>query len=446
MSGVFHQVPSDAALKQTPSRMNIDQRRSAAAHGDPEWCLRGMSEQTKRSPLLHAAEGMGRGFVLAYAGKLGMGLLFALLGRKKKLADVLREVAGKDTVRFAAFFGLWNGLLRGANSALARVRPDDQYNALAAGAVAGLALLVDDVDRRRLVALYVFVRAMSVAVKGLSRERVLPYWEHAESALFGLVNGPIMYSFLLEPDIMDQGYYKWILNMGSVTHDGLGVTLRDRRTHLARTGELLPFVACQPHYHTGSCVGHCTSDWVLGLGRAAKIYLPVHLIPVVLFRYKKLMSDPAQQLLDTGRNVMLSCMFLTTYVFAVKFSQCMMRNVTMQDSVPQAFMGGFLTGLACLFERPSRVSELMLYCVPKSVEVCWNWLVKHHGLTPVPFYELPLFMLGSGILVAARREDIKSTYFNVLLFAIGADSSAKKSREVARQVRTVARDEEPEEE
>jgi len=422
LSGVFHREPSDQALLlKQPSRMNIKERRDAAAHGEPEWCLRGMA--ATKDPVRHALEGGLRGFALGYAGKVGVGLLFAVLGRKKKLVDVVKEAAGTDALRFAAFFGTWNFLLRATNSALAKLRPDSQYNALAAGAVAGLALVIDDVERRRMVAMYAFVRAMSVLVKGLSREGVIPYWEHAESAMFGLVNGPIIYAFLLETDLLDPGYYRWILNMGAVTHDGLGVTLRHRREHFAATGELLPFRTCQPHYHDGSCVGHCTSDWVLGLGRAAKIYAPVHIIPVLLFRYKKLMSHPMQQLLDTSRNVLLSCMFLSSYVFAVKFSQCMMRNFTQQDTVPQALLGGFLTGFACLFERPSRVSELMLYCVPKSLEVCWNYLAKHAGAKPVPLYELALFVIGSSLLVAARREDIKSTYFNVLVFAVGGDSA-----------------------
>jgi len=286
------------------------------------------------------------------------------------------------------------------------------------------------------------VRGMSVLVKGLSREKVIPYWEHAESALFGLVNGPIIYAFLLETDLLDQGYYRWILNMGQVTHDGLHLTLRARRDHLEKTGELLPFVPCQPHYHSGSCVGHCTTDWVLGLGRAAKIYAPVHIIPLLLFRYKKLLSNPMQQVVDTGRNVLLSSMFLSSYVFAVKFSQCMMRNTTMQDTAPQAILGGFFTGFACLFERPSRVSELMLYCVPKSLEVCWNWLVKHYGAKTVPFYEIPLFVLGSAILVAARREDIKGTYFNILVFAVGGRAGQTSQKTVKQQVRRIDEEEE----
>lgn len=140
-----------------------------------------------------------------------------------------------------------------------------------------------------MISIFITVRAAHIVGKALSREQYLPYWEHAESALFGLVNnrtallllvftylfshraaqvnGPIMYAFLFETDIMDPGYYRWILNMGAITHEGLDITLRERRAEYFKTGVLLPFVTCQPHYHNGSCLGYCTFDWFLGLGR-----------------------------------------------------------------------------------------------------------------------------------------------------------------------------------
>jgi len=346
-------------------------------------------------------------------------MLFGFLGRRKKPVDVVKEAFSADTFRFATFFALYSGILRGVNAQACNSRKrNDRWNAAIAGLIASVTLLVDDKERRQLVSIYVFVRAMSVLVKGLSRDRVLPYYEHTESILFGIVNAPIMYGFLLDPDILDPGYYKWILGMGDVTHSGLHTTLRTRFHHFHKTGEVLPFCMCQPHYHKGSCVGYCTHDWFLGLGRAAKIYAPVHILPLLIFRYNKLLKDPKKQLSETAKGLIYSCMFLTTYQFTVKFSQCMMRNVRQTDDAYHALLGGLLTGFSCLFERPSRVSELMLYCVPKSLEACWNYGVKYHSFRPVPYFELPLFAIGNAILLSALKEDLKSTYFNALSFVV----------------------------
>jgi hypothetical protein len=266
---------------------------------------------------------------------------------------------------------------------------------------------------------------MSVLVKALCREQYLPYWQHAEAAMFGLVNGPIMYAFLLDPEVMDPGYYRWILGMGAVTHDGLDKTLRVRRRHLETTGELLPFHACQPHYHEGPCVPYCTYDWFLGLGRAFKIYAPVHILPVLLFKQKKLIKEPKTVLYELARALLLSCMFLSSYQYIVKQSQCLIRNAIQSDTSQQAFLGGLLTGFACLFERPSRVSELMLYCVPKSLQVIWLFGRKHYSswVKPVPWFEVPLFMIGSAILVSGMKQDLNTTYFNLLKFLVGKSNS-----------------------
>lgn len=411
--------------------MNIRQRREFSKTHEPEWVSKGLSRRMEH-PVKEGLTGLVKGFGIAFAGKVLVGLIFALMGKRKNLGDTLRDVFSKDTVRFASFYSAWNGSFRLINALLFKFRgKDDRLNAAMAGFAAGMTLLADDEQRRRSIAIYVFVRAVSVLIKGLSREGTLPYWEHTESLGFGIINGPIMYGFLLEPEILDPGYYKWILGMGAVTDSGLAITLRQRTRDFLLTGVLSPFQPCQPHYHTGSCVGYCTTDWVAGLGRAAKIYAPVHILPLILFRYQKLQKDPVGSIAETAKALALSSMFLSTYQFNVKFSQCMLRNARQKDTAGHAITAGLLTSLACLFERPSRVSELFLFCVPKSLEAVWNYGVKYWGFQPVPFFEIPLFMVGGAILLSSLKEDLKSTYFNALKFLVTLEyksGGAKKPR------------------
>ena len=210
-------------MASLPSQMNIGQRREFSRTHEPEWVSKGLAKKMK-SPLHEGVTAFAKGFGIAFVGKFAIGLIFSLMGKRKNFSAVLKEIFGRDTLRFALFYGTWNGLFRASNGLLFKHRgkgiKDDRMNAALAAIIAGFALLIDEEERRRSIAVYVFVRALSVMVKGLSREGKLPYWEHAESLGFGIVNAPIMYGFLLEPEILDQNYYRWILNMGAVTHDG----------------------------------------------------------------------------------------------------------------------------------------------------------------------------------------------------------------------------------
>ena len=98
---------------------------------------------------------------------------------------------------------------------------------------------------------------------------------------------------------------------------------------------------------------HITTDWFWGLLRAAKMYVPVHFVPMLLFKSRTLLKvdacltmkwfagfvrvreillcnerieapslvsvqEPVRQLTATAKATLLSCIFLSTYVFFVK--------------------------------------------------------------------------------------------------------------------------------
>jgi hypothetical protein len=112
----------------------------------------------------------------------------------------LQAVFAKDNARFAMFLGLFCGSFRGINALLALARGvDDAVNAAIAGGVAGLAMLVDDKERRAGLSLLLLVRACDVVVRRLAREKVIPTSQYAVSLLFGVVNMPIAYGYIYEP-------------------------------------------------------------------------------------------------------------------------------------------------------------------------------------------------------------------------------------------------------
>ena len=113
----------------------------------------------RRPCVVEAIKRFLRGFLCAYGGRLVWALLMALLrGKRDKLAF---QPFGWDTIRFALFLGALAGGNAGLRCLLAHVRGvDDKKGAAAAGAIAGLALLIDSPSRHTSVAVYLLCRAV----------------------------------------------------------------------------------------------------------------------------------------------------------------------------------------------------------------------------------------------------------------------------------------------
>mmetsp|Transcript_3964 Transcript_3964/g.4451 ORF Transcript_3964/g.4451 Transcript_3964/m.4451 type:complete len:452 (+) Transcript_3964:135-1490(+) len=392
----------------------------------------GSVPKTRETALKHAIKellrGLLRGYGLGFMLKGGLNFVFALLQRKS-FSVALQRWYCMDTRRFSRFVGTFIGLFRFSNVIAAFNSGEDKpLNSAYAGAIASLAIIFDDKSRREGIALYLFVRSIDVLVKKLARLGTLPYWKHFEAFMFGVSNIPIMYGFLYDPSIVQPGYYKWILGMGNVTHDGLQEALRDRLAAVAK-GEDAPFCNCSVGYHEGPCPHYIFKDWFLGLGRAGRIYLPVHLIPMIIFRYNSLLSDPSSTLLHTFKAFVSSCMFLTSYQSIVKGNCCFWRNLLQRDEWWQGCLSGFLTSFATSFERKSRVSELMLYCWPRALESTWKLLLKRGMVRNIPNGEVVLFAFAATNLMSIERQDFKDTYHKALCYLVGYPLKKTENKE-----------------
>jgi len=392
-------------------------------------------QEAVQNAVQEALQGMMRGAVLGGSAKGALALVMALLGRRLSLAGSVRQALGKDTRRFALFLGTFSAVFRGLNAAFTSWSGRDApENAAAAGALAGLTLLMDEPSRRQSLALFLFTRSLDLVVKRLVRLGMLPYWKYFENFMFGVSNMPIMFGFLLMPEILQPSYYKWILNMGAMNHEGLDRCLRVE-WRKGNRGEKTKFIHCCNGYHDGPCTPYCMKDWVIGLLRAAKVYLPVHFVPMILFRYKSLLKDPQSQLLRTFQNFANSCAFLTSYVFVIKSTQCFLRNLRKKDVASHALLSGLLTSFATLFEQPSRVSELSLYCIPRGLEATWKYGVLTGRVRYIKYFEVLLMSFATATLLGSAKTDFKHSYYSALRFLVGTKPSptSTKKEEVTKQ-------------
>uniref|UniRef100_K3W753 Transmembrane protein 135 N-terminal domain-containing protein n=1 Tax=Globisporangium ultimum (strain ATCC 200006 / CBS 805.95 / DAOM BR144) TaxID=431595 RepID=K3W753_GLOUD len=367
-----------------------------------------------------------RVFLYAYGAKAFTALLLAsrkFSSLEYGYVDAVRLLLRVDTIRFGAFFGSLVGVFRLTEIAarLARAKKD-QTNLAIAGAVSGLTLLVDSKARRNTISLYIFVRFLDVVGRHLTATGVLPDWKYSPEFLFAASNSAIMYAFIFEPMLLPKSYYNWILNIGAVTDHGLAYTLRERLEKVVdANGSPIPFRVCQPHYHMESCTTHGVKEWIGGLGRAAQVYLPVHILPALIFRFSQIKAAPISSAARVSYAALCSCLFLTSYQTVVKLVMCAIRNTFHRDFSIGGWIAGFSTGAALFLENRKRRAELMLYCLSRALDIVWR-LLKRRGLVRyVQHSEVALFSLSMAGIMSSPPEHFKPTYLRILRFVFGRD-------------------------
>ncbi len=203
---------------------------------------------------------------------------------------------------------------------------------------------------------------------------------------------------------------------------------------------LLPGVPCGPAffrrcdevYHPGeSCAVAHAKDLPALVGRCLRLYAPVHLVPLLLFRARAAIADPVNTSIRAATAIARSTAFLTTYVSVVKASLCLERNVRTADSWWQASLAGVLSGLALSFEAPKRASELMLYCLPKGLDVGFQLLERRGLVKRMPYGSVVMFSAAMAIVLALDRSDFRPAYSSLLGLLFGNDQSTFNSDPVA---------------
>ncbi len=74
------------------------------------------------------------------------------------------------------------------------------------------------------------------------------------------------------------------------------------------------------------CALSATVDFFRGLVRGAKVYLPVHGAPFLLFKARKLPAAPVAVVVSFLKALAYSSAFISAYTFTVKMTMCSLRH------------------------------------------------------------------------------------------------------------------------
>ncbi|KAI9444812.1 hypothetical protein H4582DRAFT_1844888 [Lactarius indigo] len=159
----------------------------------------------------------------------------------------------------------------------------------------------------------------------------------------------------------------------------------------------------------GSCTANVTIRGVRAFLQALALYLPVHVLPILIKRPQKLFSFPA--ILDTFLGIVRSASFLSAFVSSFWAAVCFTRTLVVARALPRIShdfydgpFGCVLAGcLACggsiWVESGRRRGEMALYVLPRAIRACLpnRWL--RSGRKSVYAIERTVFTLSLATLL-----------------------------------------------
>mmetsp|Transcript_6825 Transcript_6825/g.12347 ORF Transcript_6825/g.12347 Transcript_6825/m.12347 type:complete len:201 (+) Transcript_6825:2964-3566(+) len=185
-----------------------------------------------------------------------------------------------------------------------------------------------------------------------------------------------------------------------------------------QTGQYVPCSAV----HEGSCEVHALKRILLILPKALKVYGPVHLVPLIVFRLKQLKNSPKETTIKFLVGLCRSMAFISTYMSLEKFAECYCNYLLHGYRSISPVLVSLVATHAIYLESPHRRNELSLYLLPRSMETLWNIAKTANYVKPLPYGEVGLFMLGLGLMLSfyqTEQEYLPYSYTSYMVKLLG---------------------------
>ena len=104
-----------------------------------------------------------------------------------------------------------------------------------------------------------------------------------------------------------------------------------------------------------------------------KMYLVIHILPVLLFKRKELRKDPLKVLSKVFKGWSRSMLFILLFPFAAKVTPCYLKKYIGFQAFGGA-VGATLSTLGIFFEQGARKTEITMYVLPRWFEGMYLFL------------------------------------------------------------------------
>jgi hypothetical protein len=180
------------------------------------------------------------------------------------------------------------------------------------------------------------------------------------------------------------------------------------------------------------------------------IYIPVHLLPRLLFNPRQFAKNPIDAIQKVLMGSARSASFLATFIASIWFMVCLGRTLFLPRLFPSVshrfwdsglgpLMGSFACGFAIFIEEKRKRAEMALYVAPRALYACAEmlrpgWL--SNGESGAVWAERIVFGLAGAIVVTAARFRPQSLRGITSVMAWVLRSNARELRVKAKAVRT----------
>jgi hypothetical protein len=374
-------------------------------------------------------------------------------------------IFGKEPASFGMFLGIFLGtfeyLLRFFNgSSKHYVR---FLRAPLAGAFAALGFLFVPKQLRTSLSLFFFVRAIETLFRMANSFGWIYSIKYGEVFTMILACAEILWSFMFTPENLDPSYNRFISHHVAKSRDvidafsGLvdysnsmepssllniqalsninqsrlskGLSPLDVRD-LVDTSSLQDLICKIVHENDTSCTIHFLKFIYQSIFRTIPVYLPVYLIPLLIFRFQKLKAFPLQTLKSTGISIFQSAFFLSSFCGLAWYLMCMSRQY-LGLYTGGRFLGHFvgLSGFTLLLEPKHRRIELALYALTQAIRTFVSYNVSNGLLPNIPNMDLYALIFSSMSIMSCYieyPEILRPGYRTLLNYCFGSSKSSMK--------------------
>ncbi|XP_077999942.1 uncharacterized protein LOC144452671 [Glandiceps talaboti] len=319
---------------------------------------------------------------------------------------VFKDALSSDNLRFSLFLGSYPAVYKLALHFIQKKRKlRARTDYVIAAVIASLTCLIENADRRKTIAVFLLSRAIGAVYNSIMKRKKITPITYDVSLVFSAATAVVIYGVTKEPAILPKGYYS-----------AIKVWSRDYTEDVLETLYRIPgdkHIPCDPILHPGeSCIGHGIRELFVGWLPSSKVYIPIHLIPLI-FKYKAFLASPKEEILSFFIKMIRSTTFLVVTGTTMRTTMCILRNYVqpLPPPVPayMALLCGFIGAFAGIqFEPVHRQGELTMYVAPMSLNALYI-LGYNRGIFPnVPFGSTIVFMVAMAAIMYLYERDAES--------------------------------------
>ncbi|CAD8107591.1 unnamed protein product [Paramecium primaurelia] len=166
--------------------------------------------------------------------------------------------------------------------------------------------------------------------------------------------------------------------------------------------------------HPGlGCISFALLKFLLTGKRFSIFFIPMHFIPILIFKRKELRSHPFTTIKRASVNCLKSLLFLSSMVGIIRLTICSLKRLKRPLGGIDGLIIGLFSGTSIILESDGRGFEMTLQLFPRFCESIYNHFHKKYPKLKMKNFELILFSLLIGLIHYCYQHNslvIKSTY------------------------------------